>query len=276
MSGDGFSADWLALREPADHAARSRTVADAVRRHFAGRSGLRIVDLGCGAGSNLRGTFDLLPLQQDWTLVDYDPRLLSAARERLEGWADSRMGDRLTKGAATLTVATREADLSAGADHVLAGPVDLVTAAALFDLCSVAWLDRFAATLAARRLPLYTVLTYDGRDRFHPLHPLDGAMLAAFHADMRRDKGFGPAAGPDAASGLIGALERHGYRVVTGDSPWVLDMSEPLAIELAKGFTQAVIATGKVDADSAQDWLQARLSGGTWETGHTDLFALPA
>ena len=83
-----FSPDWLALREPADHAARNGEVLAAVREHFAQVSPLRIVDLGCGTGSNLRGLAPHLPREQHWHLVDYDPLLLAAARQRLVDWAD--------------------------------------------------------------------------------------------------------------------------------------------------------------------------------------------
>ena len=85
----GFSADWLALREPADHAARNGDVLAHVARHVAGRDHLSIIDLGCGAGSNLRGFALSLPARrQSWTLIDYDAALLKAARERLIAWAD--------------------------------------------------------------------------------------------------------------------------------------------------------------------------------------------
>ena len=45
----GFSADWLALREPADHAARDGDLLAAAAQV----AGAVIVDLGCGTGSTL-------------------------------------------------------------------------------------------------------------------------------------------------------------------------------------------------------------------------------
>ncbi len=50
----GFSADWLALREPFDLRARSCTVLDAVASYFERRHSVRVVDLACGTGSTLR------------------------------------------------------------------------------------------------------------------------------------------------------------------------------------------------------------------------------
>ncbi len=83
-----FSPEWLALREPVDHRSVNHDVADAVAAHFADLPHVSIVDLGAGAGSNLRGSFRLFGDSQHWTLVDYDERLLAAARERLAAWAD--------------------------------------------------------------------------------------------------------------------------------------------------------------------------------------------
>ena len=168
----GFSAAWLALREPADHAARNREVLAATSRLFARHDAIRVLDLGSGSGSNLRGLAEHLPHRQAWRLVDYDPSLIAAARTALSAWGTGigssgevlslRKGDRL------IDVAFQRADLSASLEEILDGPVDLVTAAAFFDLVSADWIARFVARLAARRLPLYTVLIYDGEERWDP------------------------------------------------------------------------------------------------------------
>src|SRR5438874_8082377 len=65
-----FSAGWLALREAADHAARSDRLARAAAGAIRGRTPVRIVDLGCGTGSNLRYLAPRLPPPQRWLLVD--------------------------------------------------------------------------------------------------------------------------------------------------------------------------------------------------------------
>ncbi len=85
----GFSAEWLALREPADHRARNRDLLGALARRFAGRDTLSVVDLGCGAGSNLRALAPALPRRQRWRLVDHDAALLGAARGRIAQWGDA-------------------------------------------------------------------------------------------------------------------------------------------------------------------------------------------
>ena len=68
----GFSASWLALREPYDVAARNREVLDTMAAAFAGVAPLAVTDLGCGTGSTLRAISPLLPASQSWRLADND------------------------------------------------------------------------------------------------------------------------------------------------------------------------------------------------------------
>ncbi len=110
-AGGGFSAEWLALREPFDAAARRRAwdagdlpeFDDApgagdpsdpggprsLPQRAAARAGdgrLDVVDLGCGSGSNLRHLAPSLDGPQRWWLVDHDAALLQAALETLRRW----------------------------------------------------------------------------------------------------------------------------------------------------------------------------------------------
>jgi len=275
----GFSPDWLALREPADHAARNPQVLAAVGSTFSERQSLSIIDLGSGAGSNLRGSYSALPARQHWTLVDADSRLLSVARRKLAEWADEaqEQGEELVlrKDDKTLTVDFRQADLTKDLEWVLGWQPDLVTAAALFDLASVRWLERFVASLVSMRLPLYTVLTYDGRESWEPAHPDDQRMLAAFHYHQRNDKGFGPAAGPEATEALAQAFRKAGTAVTVGESPWLLGADHPdLVRELAAGIAAAVAETGHVSPEAIASWLEAK-RGASVTIGHQDLWARP-
>ena len=109
---------------------------------------------GCGARvepPRVRG--GLSSVRQQWTLVDSDPLLLAAARERLTAWAESaeRQGEQLllTREGRTIAVSFRLADLRAGIEPIVAPSTDLVTAAALFDLVSANWISE----LVSRWLP---------------------------------------------------------------------------------------------------------------------------
>ena len=277
----GFSPDWLALREPVDHRSRDAVLAGKVVALFTGRPQVSVVDLGCGAGSNIRATYKLLPAEQSWTLVDYDARLLAVARERLAAWADTCTADgealRLAKDDRRLHVGFRQADLTKDLDRALAGATgaapDLVTASAFFDLCSDAFIRRFAQAVAERGAAFYTVLTYNGHQTWAPAHPADAALRHFFHAHQAGDKGFGAAAGPGAAGVLGSAFETLGYDVAEGDSPWRLGREDcDLIDDLAKGYAGAVAETGKVHAGTLAEWSGIVRTSAV--VGHTDTLAV--
>jgi len=278
----GFSPAWLDLREPADHRARNVKLGHALARHFDGWRPVTVVDLGCGTGSNLRATAPLLGPEQHWTLVDHEQALLDAAVARLERWADGadwKDGKLvLFKGAKRITVELRRADLAGDLDAALGLSANLVTASALFDLVSTEFISRFAAAVAQRKSAFYTMLTYDGDQRWTPEHAADAALLDAFNAHQHGDKGFGPAAGPNAPDALSEAFTAAGYAVREGDSAWRLGLEsgsgdEALIAELASGFASAVRETGHVDAAMVDDWSKVTRSSAM--VGHADTLALP-
>ena len=274
---NGFDPAWLALREPADHAARNNKVRAACAAHFVDRRRITIVDLGCGAGSNLRALAPHLPRKQFWRLVDHDPVLLEAASSALGRWADKvgigEHGLRLTKHDLQIDVEFIQADLARDLVETLAPSADLVSAAALLDLVSVAWLRAFCDLLARKGLPLYAALTCNGKERWTPPHAQDAAMRVAFHAHQARDKGFGPAAGPQAATSVVGFLAQCGYQIVEGRRDWRLDGDDRTLIRaLADGVVAACGETGLIEVPAMQSWRAARREGSV-TIGHIDLFA---
>lgn len=274
----GFSPDWLALREPADHRARNAHLANMVQARFNARDQVTVIDLGCGTGSNLRATYSLLPARQSWTLVDYDPAMLQAARSTLARWADTveiaNHGLHLVKDRRTITVNFRQANLAHDLDGALAGDADLVTASALFDLCSAEFIRRIARAVASKRAAFYTVLTYNGVQKWTPRQPSDQAIAQAFNQHQMSDKGFGPSAGPMAPSELADAFRASGYIVSEGESPWVLGANDAqLVSELAEGKAHAAVETGLVDKKTLAAWTGVRRTAA--EIGHTDTLAVP-
>jgi hypothetical protein len=274
-----FSPEWLALREPVDHRSIAKDLRAQVAAHLSGALPARIMDMGCGSGSNLRALADHLGPEQRWTLVDWDEDLLAHARHALSAWGEGAQDHDgalvIHRGARRIEVTFERADLARDVAQALARPLDLVTAAAFFDLVSESWMAGFAAALAARKTPLYTTLTYNGVERWSPMHVADEAMLQAFHAHQHSDKGFGPAAGPDAANALAACLSRNGFEVAQSPSPWTMDRADArLMTELAQGAAGAVRETGRVGEGDVSSWLDARRNATGCEIGHTDIFAV--
>jgi hypothetical protein len=243
-----FDTTWLDLREPADHAARDPILMQRFAAHV-GES-CRLVDLGSGTGSTVRALASVLP-HAEWRLTDNDPLLLAEARRRLPG------------------VETVEIDLANNLSAAIPDDAQGITASALIDLVSARWLDELVA--CARGRPLYIALSYDGIGRWHPGHPDDAMVLAAFDAHQRGDKGFGPALGPDAASYLARALHAEGYRVETAPSPWKIGAGA-MAGMLVDGIAGAAVEAG-VSAEIAARWASNRRTADNCEIGHVDLFA---
>ncbi len=276
----GFSADWLAMREPIDHRSINADLRARFAQAFSDHETINITDLGSGSGSSLRALCPFLPLHQTWRLCDHDPALLDHARKQLSSWADkAEYSDgvlHLTHAEKNLEIHLVQADLAGGVSAKLLDGVDLVTSSAFFDLVSLDWIAAFARTLAARRLPLYGLLTYDGTEIWKPPHPFDTAMLEAFHKDQHRDKGFGPAAGPDAASALEQSLAGQSYDVIRCESPWRLAADDrDLISALANGSAAAIAAAGTLSAGDIESWRRARSAATDCTIGHDDILALP-
>ena len=258
----GFDAGWLDLREDADRAARDPGLLRRAVAYANEAEAPLIADLGCGTGSTVRVMKRTLSPCVRWRLVDSDPVLLGVAQQRC-GTGQCEMHLR---------------DLSAPEPLPIAD-ARLVTASALLDLVSESWIDRLAAELGTAGAALYAGLIYDGRTEWSPVHPLDTAVLTAFNRDQQRDKGFGPALGPNATEYAGHALERSGFSVETAQSPWTLTAAEgDLVAQLIEGIVAAAADEGSIAPPKLDGWRRFRLdaaaSGGCM-VGHYDLFAWP-
>jgi SAM-dependent methyltransferase len=263
----GFSAQWLKLREPHDAKARNPIVLDAVAKNFADRSALAIVDLACGTGATLRAISARLPARQTWRLVDNDLSLLARAAP-----AETDVDKAIT---------TVPVDIAHDLEAALDGLVDLITVSALLDLVSADWLERLAVEAAARRLPVYAALTYDGRATFDPVDPLDAVVTDAVSRHQRDEKGFGPALGPDAAEKAAAQFKTVRYDVIEGRSDWIFaPRDDEIQMEFLTGWATAARETAAVPLADLIGWLTRRrdhVTGGrsSIRVGHMDFFACP-
>ena len=263
-----FSAEWLRLREPIDHAARSAALTGDVLRALP-RGPVRILDLACGTGSNLRYlrgqmlSFNIGPdIPPQWELVDHDPALLASVD-------------------AAPDVNTVERDLRELDDELFAGRA-LVTASALLDLVSDAWLRQLVSRCCAHHAAALFALTYDGRLSFAPAEPGDALIRDLVNRHQRTDKGFGPALGPAAVATAAELFSAAGYQVRVAASDWILRRAsapDPLQEQLIDGWANAATDIAADHAGIIEAWRQKRrghvASGQSVLTvGHQDLAAL--
>jgi SAM-dependent methyltransferase len=277
-----FPVDWLTAREPYDHAARSAGLAD--RFAAALPTTPRLVDLGCGTGSNLRYLAPRIAGPHRWRCIDKDPALLQAAPVALQRWAcdrgwETRLdGDDLVlaRAAGEIVVTFALGDL-AGAGLPDDPDVAGVTGSALLDLTSAAWLDALAE--ACRDRPLLMALSFDGRLTFEPAAPEDEAVCQWFLEHQRTDKGFGPALGPEAGACLAKRLTARGCTVTTARSDWSLGPSDQALLRATLdgiiGAVREIACNECLQRWAAQRREQLACGDLRLTVGHVDLLALP-
>lgn len=236
-----FSADWLALREPVDAASRSMRLTRAVAEMLPRYKAIDILDLGAGTGANVRYLAGKLPLPQRWLLVDRDARLLDLAPK---AWPSQHLD---------LQDAVYDPSLFAGRA--------LVTASALLDLVSDAWLQALAARCREAGAAVLFALTYDGRIDYAPAEPEDDLISDLVNQHQRTDKGFGPAAGPTATIKASDLFAAAGYHVEREASDWALTPeSALLQRDLIDGWAQAATALAPDHSDLIADWCARRIA----------------
>jgi hypothetical protein len=244
--------EWLALREPADAAARSRELVERLEQHLAPGGRHVIHDLGCGTGSMGRWLAPQLAGPQHWVLHDRDADLL-------------RIAD-----VPGVTLEKRQSDITRLQPADLAG-ASLVTASALLDLLAADELHALVALVAGAGCPALLTLSVAGRVDLQPADPLDQRIAAAFNAHQRRTL-----LGPDAPAAAALQFARRGAEVVTRPSPWRLgpDHAE-LAAEWLAGWVGAACEQDPGLRAEADGYMRRRNPVAV-SVDHMDLLAIPA
>ncbi len=220
---ENFDPDWLALREPLDHATRSRRLEELLAARLADRERVRVVDLGAGSGSTLRHLAPRLrelgvAAEQDWVLVDHDEDLLARALATPVAAAAS-------VGTARVDLADRDALRS-----VLSG-ADVVVGSALLDVLPAPVATGLVEVLSTLD-PTGRALRPDGR-RGSDERTRRPGVAEGFDADQRSH-----GLGPDATGVVADALAAHGWSVERDETPWRLGPS-PLLDAWAEGWFAA-------------------------------------
>jgi hypothetical protein len=285
----GFSADWLAMREPFDSDARSHTLAEEFAVH-APRSGpMEIVDLATGTGANMRFLAPRIGGHQRWTVVDHDARLLAAVAPCLARWADLRGYRYRPDGAGAIVtgvgfeaqVQPLQRDLARNLDRVVHQDVHMVTAAALLDLVSEDWLARIAGICRSVGATIFFALTYDGEAAWSPEDTLDESARDALNRHQRIDKGFGAALGPDAAVRAKALFRALGYRLMESKSDWRIGpAAQTMQHALLEGWRRAAMAIAPEHGDAFSAWAARRAAAieqgvSAVRVGHVDIAGWP-
>lgn len=267
---NGFSPQWLALREPLDEEARDNGLVTSLNEALAASprpAPLEIIDLAAGTGANLRFAAPRLGGIQNWLLLEREPLLLDAVEGCTQAWADQ--SDSLVSGSGRRLALRDERfdcrvqcatlDLATQLEQVPLSSAGLLTASALLDLVSEEWLRGLVRKAAEVALPLWFALSYDGRISCHPSEPEDAEVRDLVNRHQLRDKGFGPAMGPRAARAAIRILSEHGYRVQSAPSDWRAGPHlAALQRALVEGWFEAACEMAPQRTQGLRDWRARR------------------
>jgi trans-aconitate methyltransferase len=271
IEGTRVSTGWLALREPADAAARAPELVDDLRRALPPTARLVIHDLGCGSGSMGRWLAPLLPGPQHWVAHDRDADLLAIAIANLPGPAAN---------GAAVTVETKHSDITRLQPGELTDAT-LITASALLDMLTEEELSRLIDTCASAGCPVLLTLSVVGRVRLIPAHSMDERVAAAFNTHQRRSTERGRLLGPDAVALAADEFARLGAAVHVRPSPWRLRARQSeLAVEWFTGWVGAACAqdlelAGETGAYTLRRLAEARAGQLDVTVEHADMLILP-
>jgi hypothetical protein len=264
------SAQWLALREPADAAARSVELVERLGGHLPATGDLVIHDLGGGSGAMGRWLAPRLSGRQHWVVHDRDADLLELAVAHPPATAAD---------GAAVTLEARPSDITRLAPGEL-DDASLVVASALLDMLTADELAAMLGACTAGGCPVLLALTVVARVALTPADPLDGRMAAAFNAHQRRTTAAGRLLGPDAVDAAVDELRRTGAEVLVRPTPWRLDAAH--AELMAAWFVGWVAAACEQEpalagsADAYRDRRLAQAAAGQLRVTveHADLLAL--
>ena len=155
---------------------------------------------------------------------------------------------------------TRRLDLGALTDATIFSGRHLVTASALLDLVSDAWLRALAERCRENGAAALFALTYNGQSSCLPVEPEDDAIRDLMNRHQKTDKGFAAAAGPDATDDAARCFAAVGYRVRREPTDWVLPPeAQALQRRLIEGWAEAAVEI----APGRRRWSTAGWRGGS-------------
>ncbi len=293
----GFGTDWLALREPFDRAAREAAAPSldlpALAQRLRGDDPMiTVIDLACGTGANLRELAPRLRGLQRWLLIDHDPLLLDALPGALAVWTQKlgfglrsdESGLRIDGPDWSAEIQPLRIDLALALDTVPFAEARLVTGSALLDLVSVTWLDALIGHVQSAGAAALFALSVDGRVAWVPQVVGDEEIHRLFMSHQRRDKGFGPAMGVEAARLAAEHFATVGYDVIQTGSDWRIDErngaeATAMLTAMVDGMASAALEQAPMADNLVSRWKAQRMSlkgRSCLSVGHRELLAVPS
>ena len=262
-----FSSNWLQIREPFDHKARSKKLVQTLLNHINIHSPT-ILDIATGLGSGPRFINQLTNKTIFWKLLDYDKMLLNKIKYNPNKYGFSNNIDLLHQDVHDFSK--------------LPTKVDAVTTQALLDLTSNSWLHQFSDWLAMHRLPFLAALSVNGVIKPSIEDSLDQKIFTAFKYHQTWDRGFGPSVGINATKLIKSLLKKKGFKIKTTTSNWIINQNNHIMMNemlygIASAAIESIVDIGGHEHE-VKEWLIKRLKQvGSLELiiGHTDLLAIP-
>lgn len=274
-------APYLAAKSVVDARAVNREVRQAaaaalrrIARERGGRTPLRVLEVGAGAGHALPRWLELLaPFPSvEFTATDPSDALLDRHREAAAAWAREHRR-RLAEGGArelrieadgrNLVFRFERAAAPGGLDRFPSGAFDLLAAQSVWDLTPPG-----SALAVGRRLLrpgglFYSVLTFCGETSFEPPLPLDESVLDRYHRSIEA-RGGDPGAGTRLAAEMERGAGADFTVLASGRADWRVPAEGGRTSDAERVFLSAVLdfiekeVAGDPEVPEAADWLAAR------------------
>ncbi|MGN6220094.1 MAG: SAM-dependent methyltransferase [Microbacterium sp.] len=263
------TAPWLALRAPADAAARSVELAAAFAALLPSGP-VELHDVGAGTGGMTRWLAPRLGGPQRWVLHDGDVGILEHLDLR-------SVVDDAGRPVSVRTVVGHLGEFGPEGFRGAAG----VTASALLDVLTRGEAERLVAACIDARVPALLALSVTGEVVLGPPDAADAALGEAFNDHQRRDADGRRMLGPDAVTVLAALFADAGWHVRRECTPWRLGPADAAMLgEWLDGWVGAAVEQRPelgVDAGAYLDRRRAQLADGALHVivHHEDVLAWP-
>lgn len=290
MSQTGFETGWLNERFRFDNAARNPPVEQAFLQFLSAKQSITIVDIGSGTGANCLYFLEKSEHDQQWFLVEKDSRFAQPTIQKLVEFAERSGYDFQTlEDLFKIETVTKKVSISLVKDDFFRLPelvdlkkVDVVMAAAVFDLLSEDQFIALADNIFSNQIALLTTLNYTGMS-FQPELSLDKKYIALYESHMNRRQDFGKAMGKNAAVFIEKYFHKKGYPFIKGESIWQVSPADLKMHDYLFGFMENSISQMLSEADEIhafQQWLSDKRSLSqnqllAIEVQHVDFFLSP-